>query len=86
MHGVKVGVGEAGVDLDKRVEAAEAAPRCRYDSSERVCGGRASRHQTQRPGRQQASGLSVHDRLRTAGRHPLPVADTSTTEGREPNA
>ena len=29
---------------------------------------------------------SVHDRLRTAGPHPLPVAVTSTTEGREPNA
>jgi hypothetical protein len=28
MHGVQVGVGEAGVDVDKGVEAAEAAPRC----------------------------------------------------------
>ena len=35
------------------------------------------------PGSQRSS---VHDRLRTAGPHPLPVAVTSTTEGREPNA
>jgi hypothetical protein len=35
------------------------------------------------PGSQRSS---VHDRLRTTGPHPLPVAVTSTMEGREPNA
>ena len=38
-------------------------------------------------GRRAGGDVSVaHDRFRTAGRHPLPIADTSTSEGREPNA
>ena len=47
---------------------------------------RASRHQNpeaRSPGSQRSS---VHGRLRTAGPHALPVAVTSTTEWREPNA
>lgn len=42
-----------------------------------------TRQLTSSPGSQRSS---VHDRLRTAGPAPLPVAVTSTTEGREPNA
>jgi hypothetical protein len=47
---------------------------------------RASRRQTQRPDRQEDSGLQFTTDLRTAGPRPLPVAVTSTAEGREPNA
>ena len=47
---------------------------------------RASRHQTQRPDRQEASGLQFTTDFGLRACTPLPVAVTSTTEGREPNA
>ena len=47
---------------------------------------RASRHQAHRPDRQEASGLQFTTDFGLRARTPLPVAVTSTTEGREPNA
>ena len=38
VHGVEVGMGEAGVDLDEGMEAPERPPRSRQDSPERVRG------------------------------------------------